>query len=242
MSNFVSDNYRHREGTTVWLHARDGRAVLSDDADDHAAPDARREADPHNLAIGADLANALHEWARVANAVARAGIGRPNETDEPAGPPVNNAASDLVSRRGRQLAGRVAAAMGAPVNYADPLTGEVVEVGVPTSAHPDGERLPQHAADIEPAEPAGPPEPTPWTTGVTVSIVTGILMMIIVVALSLAVGETTKWLALIANVVIALGLAPSVWLARNALVWRWVAWGVVGGIGVAWLALLFTLA
>ena len=49
-----------------------------------------------------------------------------------------------------------------------------------------------------------------------------------------------QWLPLIANVVIAVGLAPSVWLARHAPGWRWVAFGVVGGIGVAWVALLFT--
>lgn len=236
----------------MWLHARDGRAVLAGDAEDNAAPDNRQEVDPHSLAIGADLANALHEWARVADAVARAAAAHaPDEgvdVTESAqdGGRADNAAGDLVSRRGRQLAARVAAVMRTPVNYADPLTGNVVEVPVPLVERAEAE---PHAYDgdheddpdrIEP--PAGPAEPTPWATGITVSIVTSILMLLVVVALSLALGEASRWLALIANLVIAVGLAPSVWLARNALVWRWVAYGVVAGIGVAWIALLFTLA
>jgi uncharacterized protein DUF2537 len=73
-----------------------------------------------------------------------------------------------------------------------------------------------------------------------VSFITAVLIMIVVVTLSLALGAANRWLPLIANVVIALGLAPSVWLARRAPVWRWVAFGVVGGIVVAWIALLFT--
>ncbi|HEY0808310.1 MAG TPA: TrmH family RNA methyltransferase, partial [Pseudonocardiaceae bacterium] len=49
------------------LRARDGRALLAG-SDDEAAAEPR-EVDPHNLALGAELADALHEWARVADAV-----------------------------------------------------------------------------------------------------------------------------------------------------------------------------
>ncbi|HEY0805695.1 MAG TPA: DUF2537 domain-containing protein, partial [Pseudonocardiaceae bacterium] len=83
-------------------------------------------------------------------------------------------------------------------------------------------------------------EPTPWATGLTVTGFSAVVVLIVVVTLSLALGAASDWLALIANVVIALGLAPSVWLARRAPVWRWVAYGVVAGIVVAWIALLFT--
>jgi hypothetical protein len=61
-----------------------------------------------------------------------------------------------------------------------------------------------------------------------------------VVTLSLALGAASAWLALIANVVIAIGLAPSVWLARRAPIWRWVSYGVVAGIVLAWITLLFS--
>jgi hypothetical protein len=73
-----------------------------------------------------------------------------------------------------------------------------------------------------------------------VSVTTAILLMLVVITLSLALGAANEWLPLIANVVIAIGLAPSVWLARRAPVWRWVAFGVVGGLVVGWIALLFT--
>lgn len=232
------------------LRARDGRALLAgrpgDDAgvpnatgdtdiDDSetevTAPDEQQEVDPHNLALGADLAEALHEWARVADAVHRNG-----QSGE-------GAAARLISRRGEQLAGRIAAVMGRPVSYADPLTGEVTEIEVPESTPPadrgqvarwwakqsGGSRGERYA-----------PEPTPWATGLTVTGFTTGLVLIIVVALSLALGDASRWLALIANVVIAVGLAPSVWLARRAPVWRWVAYGVVAGIVTAWIALLFT--
>jgi hypothetical protein len=210
----------------VQLRARNGRALLAGPAD--GADD--REVDPHSLALGADLAEALHEWARVADAVHRNG-----QTDE-------SAAARLISRRGQQLAGRVAAVMGSPVSYADPLTGEITEVAVPEHA-PNQEEAAEPPADERDEavdDPDRPDEATPWATGLTVTGVSAALVLLVVVALSLALGAASNWLALIANVVIALGLAPSVWLARRTPVWRWVAYGVVAGIVVAWIALLFT--
>ena len=200
----------------MWLHAREGRAVLADDPADNEAPEARREVDPRNLALPGELTEALHEWARVAGAVVAAGMG------------VDAAAGDLVSRRGRQLAAKLAAAMRAPVHYTDPVTGEVTEIGPPE----------------EPASPPPAPRPaeqTPWSTGLTVTVIVTVLVGIVVVALSLALGEASRWLAVAANVVIGLGLAPSVWLARRTPVWRWVAYGVVAGLLGAWLILLFAL-
>lgn len=206
------------------LRARDGRALLAGPADGVDADD--REVDPRSLALGADLAEALHEWARVADAVHRNG-----QTDE-------SAAARLISRRGQQLAGRVAAVMGSPVSYADPLTGEITEVAIPehelvVPAQDDATEPPTDDRDR-------PDETTPWATGLTVTGFSAALVLLVVVALSLALGAASNWLALIANVVIALGLAPSVWLARRTPVWRWVAYGVVAGIVVAWIALLFT--
>lgn len=208
------------------LRARDGRALLAGEARDAGGDEAageQREVDPHSLALGADLAEALHEWARVADAVHRNGQGD------------GSAAARLISRRGQQLAGRVAAVMGRPVSYADPLTGEVLVVDVPEADPPAEQPTRPSAPRHQAAE-----EKTPWATGLTVTFITGVLMMVVVVMLSLALGAANRWLPLIANVVIAVGLAPSVWLARHAPVWRWVAYGVVAGIVLAWIALLFT--
>ncbi len=197
------------------LRVQGGRAVLAgrDDAGE-------REVDPHTLPLGAGLAEALHEWAKVADAV----LG----TD----PPADGTAGALVARRGRQLAGRLAADMGTPVAYTDPVTGEQHIVEVPTTVltEPDPEPDP---------EPAG--EPTPWGTGLTVSVFTAAVVTFMVVTLSLGLGETSSWLALLANVLVVGGIAPSVWLARKVVVWRWVAYGVVTGVLLAWFALITTL-
>lgn len=204
------------------LRVRDGRAVLAgeDHSGDHAG---EREVDPHSLPLGADLAEALHEWAKVADAVVR------TET------PADGVASALVTRRGRQLAGRIAAAMNAPVHYTDPVSGELISVDAPEA--------PAKAAKTAQVQTVvrDEPEPTPWGTGLTVSIITAAIVTVTVVSLSLGLSETSRWLALVANVLVVGGLAPSVWLGRRVPVWRWVAYGVVTGVLVAWLALILTL-
>jgi hypothetical protein len=201
----------------VELRVRDGRAVLA--GNDESG---EREVDPHSLPLGADLAEALHEWAKVADAVVR------TET------PADGVASALVARRGKQLAGRIAAAMNAPVQYTDPVSGELVSVEAPKEPA-ETPKTPKTTPEPE------PPEPTPWGTGLTVSFITASIVTFTVVSLSLGLGETSSWLALVANVLVVGGLAPSVWLGRKVPVWRWVAYGVVTGVLVAWLALIFTL-
>lgn len=198
------------------LRVRDGRAVLA--GNDESG---EREVDPHSLPLGADLAEALHEWAKVADAVVR------TET------PADGVAIALVTRRGKQLAGRIAAAMNAPVQYTDPVSGELVSVEAPevTVETPKATASPEQEQQ----------EPTPWGTGLTVSFITASVVTVTVVSLSLGLGETSQWLALVANVLVVGGLAPSVWLGRKVPVWRWVAYGVVTGVLVAWLALIFTL-
>jgi hypothetical protein len=201
----------------VELRVRDGRAVLA--GNDESG---EREVDPHSLPLGADLAEALHEWAKVADAVVR------TET------PADGVASALVARRGKQLAGRIAAAMNAPVQYTDPVSGELVSVEAPKEPA-ETPKTPKTTPEPE------PPEPTPWGTGLTVSFITASIVTFTVVSLSLGLGETSSWLALVANVLVVGGLAPSVWLGRKVPVWRWVAYGVVTGVLVAWLALILTL-
>ncbi|WP_330271268.1 DUF2537 domain-containing protein [Lentzea sp. NBC_00516] len=197
------------------LRVRDGRAVLAGEDDS-----GEREVDPHSLPLGADLAEALHEWAKVADAVVR------SET------PADGVAGALVARRGKQLAGRIASVMNSPVSYTDPVSGELVSVDAPEAASVAVQTVVEDEQE---------PEPTPWGTGLTVSVITAAIVTVTVVSLSLGLGETSRWLALVANVLVVGGLAPSVWLGRSVPVWRWVAYGVVTGVLVAWLALILTL-
>jgi hypothetical protein len=212
----------------VQLRARDGRAVLAEDDIEFGIGE-DIEPDDEQLELDADLARALHEWARVAQAVIRSA-----GTDGDVG-----AASGLISRRGRQLATRVAAEMGMVISYVDPLTGQVVDVGEPEDDWPP--RGGAHAAPQDRERPDRRARRTPWGTGLTISAFAAAVVLFAVIALSEALGSASRWLAVAANVIIALGLAPSLWLARNVPVWRWVVYGVIAGIGLAWLALLFTL-
>ncbi|MEU4800940.1 DUF2537 domain-containing protein [Actinosynnema sp. NPDC023587] len=232
------------------LRVQDGRAVLAghDDA-------GVREVDPHTLPLGAGLADALHEWAKVAEAVLRADTSSTGPTDAPSADPAGAQPTDptdapstadtpgaLIARRGRQLAGRVAADMGTSVEYTDPVTGERHVVEAPAAdPEPAPGANPEPEADPEPEPEPVPREKTPWGTGLTVSVFTAAVVTFMVVTLSLGLGETSQWLALLANVLVVGGIAPSVWLARNVPVWRWVAYGVVGGVLIAWFSLITTL-
>ncbi|AHH93969.1 DUF2537 domain-containing protein [Kutzneria viridogrisea] len=200
------------------LHARAGRAVLVG----HDGT-AEREVDPRSLALPADLGDALHEWAQVALALV------PEDNQ-----PVGGVAGDLVTRRGRQLAGRLATELGMPVSYTDPVSGEVLEVAPAPSPLPDPvEELPEQQAE--------PAEPTPWGTGLTVTAVTAAVVVVAVTALSSSLAQASPWLAVVANLVVVGGLSPSVWLARAVPTWRWVALGVACGLPIAWVLLLLSL-
>ncbi|MCE7009029.1 DUF2537 domain-containing protein [Kibdelosporangium philippinense] len=170
--------------------------------------------DPQLLDVPAELTTDLHEWARVVAAMQRADA------------PEDASAAVLVSRRGMQLADRLSAVLQMTVRYHDPLTGEVLFVD---------------AAPEPPAPPQPVVEETPWPTGLTVSGLMAIVTFAAVLTLAITLSETSALLAIGANAVVTAGLAPSVWLARNVLIWRWVALGVAAGLALGWVGLLFVL-
>lgn len=189
----------------IQLRANGDRAVLVD---------GEAVADPDRLPLGTELTDALHEWAKVAAAVSRAEPGV--------------AAGIVVSRRGLQLAGRVATSLGVAVRYVDPLSGDESLVEPLRLSKP-------------PPPPPRPPEPMPWLTGLTVSGASLVVTVMTVVTLATTLAETYSLLALASNVVVTAGLLPSLWLIHRQPIWRWVAYGVAVGLGVAWLALPFVL-
>ncbi|MCR6484241.1 DUF2537 domain-containing protein [Amycolatopsis sp. OK19-0408] len=197
------------------LRIRGERAVLAGPGGDHA-----REVDPHKLAIGADLAQALHEWARVAAAVSAESGGE---------------AGAVVSQRGRQLAGRLAAVMGTSVRFVDPVTGADTVVDPPPRAEAPGRKFVRTLLG-----PPGPPgEPTPWLTGLTVSAFIAAVVVVAMLALASTLArETSGWLALVASVVVTAGIAPSLWLIRRTPILRWAAYGAAGGVVIAWIGVL----
>ncbi len=175
--------------------------------------------EPGPSELPAELGDALREWAQVADSVL--GNGRPAETE-------------LVRRRGRQLAVQVARQRGVRVDYVDPVTGAVEPVPSPVPHVPGG--LP---AD----QPA--PEPTPWITGLTVSAIIAVVVVIADLALyqgfadsTFVVGFGLGWLPLMANLVVGIGLAPTLWLLRRKPFWRWLAAGIATGLLFAWVCVL----
>ncbi|EMD27106.1 DUF2537 domain-containing protein [Amycolatopsis azurea] len=194
------------------LRIREGRAVLAGPGGESA-----REVDPHSLAIGSDLAQALHEWARVASVVGDSGT----------------EAVSVVSQRGRQLAQRVAATMGTSVRFVDPVSGEGVIVDPPTPA--PRSQLARRLFGTP--DPAG--EPTPWLTGLTISAFVAAVVVVAMLALANTLArETNGWLALLASAVVTAGITPSLWLARRVPIVRWASFGAAAGIVIAWIGVL----
>ncbi|MGH3566192.1 MAG: DUF2537 domain-containing protein [Pseudonocardia sp.] len=134
---------------------------------------------------------------------------------------------ELVRRRGRQLASRVANLLGRPVDFVDPVTGAVDRI--PVSGTP--------ATFLE-IDPALPSESTPWATGLAVAAFFAVLAALGDVAFSQALAATVGLLWVPANLLVGAGLAPALWLVRHVRFWRWPALGIAAGWLVAWLALL----
>ncbi|GAA3554975.1 DUF2537 domain-containing protein [Amycolatopsis ultiminotia] len=195
------------------LRIKGERAMLAGPGGEHA-----REVDPRRLAIGADLAQALHEWARVASAVSRAG-------------PDADAAGAVVTQRGRQLAARLASVMGTQVRLVDPVSG--IETVVEPPPRQPGTGRHARVREIR--------EPTPWLTGLPVSVFSAVLVVVGMLALAGTLArETSGWLAVLAALVVTGGVAPSLWLGRRVPILRWAAYGAGGGFVLAWIGVLAT--
>jgi hypothetical protein len=176
--------------------------------------------EPRASELPDELDAALREWAAVTESVL--GAGRPAETE-------------LIRRRGRQLAARVAKQRGVPVEYVDPVTGAVEPVPAPDRSGWRPSPVPRVPG----------PEPTPWVTGLTVSVVVAIVVAVADLALYQGLVDSTfmvdrglGWLPLVANLLVGAGLAPSLWLLRHKPFWRWLAAGVAAGLAIAWVCML----
>jgi hypothetical protein len=85
-----------------------------------------------------------------------------------------------------------------------------------------------------------PGEPTPWATGLIVSAMAATVVGVALLSLSQDLASNGAWLVVLANLLVAAGLAPSIWLGRATPIWRWVAYGTAAGIVLAWIALLLS--
>ena len=127
---------------------------------------------------------------------------------------------ELVRVRGRRLAGRVAEVIGRPVEFGEP---NAVQISAPN--------LPPEGAD----------EPVPWATGLPISAFAATVVALGDVSLSQAFADAFGLLWVPANLLVVLGLTPSLFLLRRVEFWRWPAYGTAAGLLLAWVVLLLGL-
>ncbi len=72
-----------------------------------------------------------------------------------------------------------------------------------------------------------------------VAALSAALFTVAVIAFGGAMIEVHPLLAVVVNVVVVAGAAPTVWQWRAVPVWRWVVYGATVGVGAGWVALLF---
>ncbi len=203
---------------TFELRAREGRAVLVERTERGG-----RERVPEALELPETLVQAMHEWAGV--------VGTLEPVD------ATSDSAEVLSRRGRQLAVRLATETGGQVGYHDPLSGKLTRVGHQRATDRSGGR---DTAGATRAPRPGQEPPTPWGTGLAVATIIAAIVVVALVIISLGLAEVNVLLALAVNLAVAAGMAPSIWIGRRVLVWRWVALGAAGGIVLAWIVLLLS--
>lgn len=186
-----------------------------------------QERAPEALELPETLVQSLHEWAGV--------VGTLEPVD------ATSDSAEVLSRRGRQLAVRLATEVGGQVGYHDPLSGKLTRVGRQRPVERSATRATaEQDADTTRLPPPGQAPPTPWGTGLAVAAIVAALVAVALVIISAGLAEVNVLLAIAVNLAVAAGTAPSIWIGRRLLVWRWVALGAAGGIVLAWIALLLS--
>ncbi|HVH23853.1 MAG TPA: DUF2537 domain-containing protein [Pseudonocardia sp.] len=157
------------------------------------------------------LRQALREWRALAESAARSGGVEEYE---------------VVRRRGRLLATRVADALGRPVEFVDPATGRTESI----DDRIDSFGAPEYSQVV-----------VPWATGLPIAAFAAVVVTIGDIALSRAFADAFGLLWVPANLLVSVGLAPSLYLLRAVAFWRWPAIGTAVGLVVAWVVLLLGL-
>ena len=80
-------------------------------------------------------------------------------------------------------------------------------------------------------------EPPAWAPGLTVAVFTALIVGLAVLVLSTGLSDL-PWLAVAANVLVAAGLAPALWLSRRLPVLRWISVGAAAGVVIGWIGAL----
>jgi hypothetical protein len=80
-------------------------------------------------------------------------------------------------------------------------------------------------------------EPTPWTSGLVLSVFSALVVGVAVWVLAAGLADRPV-VAVLVNLLVAGGLAPAIWLSRGLPVLRWIGAGAAAGIVIGWIAAL----
>ena len=177
------------------------------------------------------LVGELADWARLAAVGAQEG---PQALDE------HDSGGRAVSRQGRRLAARVSVLLRVPVDYHDPVSGQVTALRAVTPPVPSVATV-TTVVPVAAGEPTPEPrEPTPWGTGLTLAVIVGGLALLANLALALPLVGTLGIGGVLVDVLVLAGLTPALWLNRRAPTWRWAVHGTLTGLAAAVPVLLVT--
>ncbi len=81
-------------------------------------------------------------------------------------------------------------------------------------------------------------EPTPWGPGLALAGFAALIIGSAVYVISFGLSDR-PFLAVLANLVVAAGLSPALWMSRGMPVLRWISLGGAIGTVIAWISVLF---
>jgi hypothetical protein len=142
---------------------------------------------------------------------------------------------DSAGRGGAASSVDLATRWARPPDWPDP-NGEHVDAALAADSDEDDPDAPgSDWAWVEEWRQSG--ERPAWAHGVTLAAFAVLVVGTAVFVLSVGLGDM-PWLAIAANVVVAAGLAPALWLCRSLPVLRFLAGGAALGVAIGWIAAL----
>ncbi len=85
-------------------------------------------------------------------------------------------------------------------------------------------------------------EPTPWTLGVLIAVLSGVFVTCLLIGLYDVVAQSHVLLGLAAVLVVCGGAAPTAWTWRRKPVLRWLSWGAMVGLSAGGLIVVLLAA
>lgn len=80
---------------------------------------------------------------------------------------------------------------------------------------------------------------TPWFTGIALAVFSAAFVTVAMVTFATELAEIDVFISVLLSVMVAAGLAPTLWRMRRRPVWRWFVYGTMVGIPAGWIGAIF---